>query len=342
MSPVLLSRLVFTIIFFPMNMSTQLLVFALACAILLNCYVEATKVLGASRLLKQYPMILSHDAATSMLDKKLSVVEAYTQTQQDGLLSSQLSCGARAFDYRPFLRKDGSLVAHHGSVQVPVLSRDSTEDIISWLAQPAHSDELVLLYLSHFQADGETDTQESQRCIDATATLLKDMGIASIGYGGDCSPLATLTVSEAVSRGHLPSGGSLLAVFDCVNENFNPKVNCWGMNGIHEYSCYGKNRDVAWGAMQSYVNSTAIPLATPADNLWMLQAHWQSSDESVPLGDLHHSSVLKDEKEAGVNAWLAQTLRDRALPFETLNLVELDNVCDGGLEVLAALQGAYM
>jgi len=283
-------------------------------------------------------MVLSHDAATSMFDAKLRVISSYTQTQKDGELASQLDCGARAYDYRPYLQKDGSLIAHHGSEKVHADMRGSLQGIIDWLSQPAHADELVLLYVSHCLSDGDKDTQEP-RCTDAAANLLADMGISTVR--GDCAPLSSLTVGDALSRGKLPGGGSLLAVFDCVNENYVESVNCWGLQGKHEYSCYGKNREVAWASLTTYLNSTASPLATPADNLWMLQAHWQSTKVSVPLGDLHLSSVLKDESKAGVNLWLAQTLRARALPYETLNLVELDNVCDNGLEVLAALQEQY-
>jgi len=288
--------------------------------------------------LREFPMVLSHDAATSMLNAKLKVVGSYTQTQADGDLASQLDCGARAYDYRPYLKKDGTLIAHHGSMKVNAEMRGSLQGIIEWLAQPAHSDELVLLYVSHCLSDGDKDTQEP-RCVDAAAALLSDMGVSTIR--GDCSPLSSLTVGDALSRGKLPSGGSLLAVFDCTNENFVESVNCWGVQGIHEYCCYGENKEIAWASLTSYLNSTASPLATPADNLWMLQAHWQSTAVSVPLGDLHRSSVLQDERRAGVNLWLAQMLRARALPYKTLSLVELDNVCDNGLEVLAALQENY-
>ena len=71
----------------------------------------------------------------------------------------------------------------------------------------------------------------------------------------------------------------------------------------------------------------------------MQQAHWQSSTESVPLGLAHGSSVLKDEERAGVNSNLAAQIRGGAYPAAgALNLVELDNVCDGGDQVLAALR----
>jgi len=314
--------------------------YACTCTILLllTLTVVSGVVYNLDKPLREFPMVMSHDAATSMLDVKLNVVGAYTQTQADGELFSQLDCGARAYDYRPYLKKDGSLIAHHGSIKVESAMRGSVQGVMDWLAKPAHSNELVVLYVSHCLADGDDATQEA-RCIEAAAALLAEMGVSSIR--GDCSPLSSLTVGEALERGKLPQGGSLLAIFDCTNENFVQSVNCWGVHDKREYCCYGKRKEVAWSALTSYLNSTASPLATAADNLWVMQAHWQSSAVSVPLGDLHRSSVLKDENKAQVNAWLAQALRDKAFPFKTLNLVELDNVCDGGLEVLAALQENY-
>lgn len=306
-------------------------------AVVLLC-IEAASLANPDRLLKQYPMILSHDAATSMLDVKLNVVSAYTQTQAQGSLSSQLDCGSRAFDYRPYLKKDNTVIAHHGTIKVDSLMKDSVQDIINWLAQPQNVDELVVLYVSHCEADGDSSSQES-RCVDASADILQEMNVSTIR--GDCSPLATLTVGDALAQGKLPNAGSLLAIYDCANENFVQAVNCWGVHNKREYSCYGKNKEVAWDALAGYLNSTASPLATAADNLWLLQAHWQSNTVSVPLGDLHRSSVLKDESKAGVNAWLAEQLKNRALPYETLSFVELDNVCDGGLAVLEALREAW-
>jgi hypothetical protein len=41
------------------------------------------------------------------------VVDDWAQTQSIGL-AGQLDCGARSFDYRPYLKDDGELYAHHG------------------------------------------------------------------------------------------------------------------------------------------------------------------------------------------------------------------------------------
>lgn len=291
-----------------------------------------------TRLLRDFPFIMSHDAATSMLDSKLNLIESYTQTQATGSLAGQLDCGSRAFDYRPYLTSDGLLVAHHGPVKVKAYSmKESIEGVIDWLNQEENKNELVILYVSHCKADGDDDMQE-QRCIEASRQLLENMGVS---VTSDCDLLSSMTVADAFKTGQLSkSSGSLLAVQGCINENFDVNVNCYGFyDKLKTYCCYGKHKEIPWNHLTSYLNNTAASAST--DALWMLQAHWQSDTASIPLGDLHRGSVLEDESKAGVNAWLAATLRARALPYENLNIIEVDNVCDGGNDILAALRESW-
>jgi hypothetical protein len=99
--------------------------FWLPLALIGSCLVTVTSIsvstsiaASASRIpLNQYPILLSHDAATGDLDKERDhVVDDWAQTQSTGLVG-QLNCGARGFDYRPYL-KDGTLYAHHGPVVI--------------------------------------------------------------------------------------------------------------------------------------------------------------------------------------------------------------------------------
>lgn len=73
----------------------------------------------------------------------------------------------------------------------------------------------------------------------------------------------------------------------------------------------------------------------------MTQLHWQSSTESVPLGLLHGSSVVEDESRSQMNTWVAQKVALGKSYFNSLNLIELDNVCDGGLEIYKALKAFH-
>jgi hypothetical protein len=75
-------------------------------------------------------------------------------------------------------------------------------------------------------------------------------------------------------------------------------------------------------------------------NLWMAQGHWQSTAVSISLGTLHNSSVLLDESRSGANEWILESIYQRK--FDYLNLLELDNVCNHGLEIYQAIQDTYL
>jgi hypothetical protein len=66
-----------------------------------------------------------------------------------------------------------------------------------------------------------------------------------------------------------------------------------------------------------------------------MQAHWQSTALSITLGTLHNSSLLLDEERSNINGWMAQQVTDKVYPH--LNIVEVDHVCDHGLELYNSL-----
>ena len=69
------------------------------------------------------------------------------------------------------------------------------------------------------------------------------------------------------------------------------------------------------------------------------QALWQEGADSVVIGTLRDSSLLRDEEESGLNALLAQQVRARRWP--AVGLLEVNNVCDGGADLLKALRETY-
>ena len=129
--------------------------------------------------------------------------------QGDTPISQQLTCGARALDYRPRLESDGTVSAHHGSLFCPVdvLMSTSVQNIINWLA--ANPDELVILYVSHFEGSGTLQQQK-----DASAAVLTSLGVDMIRENECASELAGLTIGDVKARAQLSSGGYLLAVFE--------------------------------------------------------------------------------------------------------------------------------
>ena len=282
------------------------------------------------RPLQQWAAVMSHDAVTGEMDQDRDgiihgVEDAYTITQGAPLVK-QLECGARALDYRPFLLNDGTIVAHHGSHVVKKPLADSLTELTSYL-EPLR--ELVILYLSHW--DGETAGCKSgtkENCQETKDEVVKLLQSRNIPFIQNCGDLAGLTVQAAYNK------GKLLAVLDCMEEQYDPSITCYSL----DYTCYGHNKDKAWSKLEAYMAKAAV--ANPATNahLRMQQAHWQSSSESVPLGLAHGSSVLQDEQKAGVNGWLAGQIKAKVLSTGSLNLLELDNVCDQGPAVFAALQ----
>lgn len=290
-----------------------------------------------TRLLTRWPVMMSHDSSTGEIIPSrdgiiTDVIDAYSITQDTGLVG-QLNCGTRAYDYRPYLLSNSSVISHHGGTKVHKLMADSITDISNWLNIDSNSNELVLLYLSHFDGDITKNGDEEEQCRDASIKLLNDIGIKVIT---NCDTIATLTVAEAYKNSRLSTdSGSLIAVVDCMDERFDSTVNCYGTG----YCCYDSwpyNQDIPWNHLKEYsVNATLLPPSS-SSMLWMLQAHWQSSTESVALGNLHLSSVVEDESKAGVNVWLANAINTKGY-FPYLNIVEVDNVCDHGIDIYNAL-----
>ncbi|GMI40010.1 hypothetical protein TrCOL_g13884 [Triparma columacea] len=119
--------------------------------------------------LHEWPMIFAHDAGTGLmtLDKPESIfVNAAAQTQV-GSLVDLANCGARAFDIRPWLLEDGSLVTHHGGYLCEEKLEKELKNLIEWNAK--HPQEFVLIKWSH--CDGEPDCQTAFKKLAAKLDL---------------------------------------------------------------------------------------------------------------------------------------------------------------------------
>ena len=68
----------------------------------------------------------------------------------------------------------------------------------------------------------------------------------------------------------------------------------------------------------------------------MVQAHWQYSAASIARGVTHFSTILKDVADSQINQKVAKMVAARKFPH--INLLQLDDVCNGGKEVSAALK----
>ena len=137
----------------------------------------------------------------------------------------------------------------------------SVAEIISWCNE--NKDELVILYLN--KCDGQ------EGCQEATVQLLTNkFGIRTIT---DCSKLSTMTVRSAKVSGALLTGGSLLAVYDCMLEQFDETINCYGATKDQgTFSCYeDSTSDIPMAAMKNYLNDATSKLPTDDGLLWMAQ-----------------------------------------------------------------------
>lgn len=239
-------------------------------------------IIAAETPLNQYPMILSHDAVRSeIVPDRDHVLSDWTKTQATGLVS-QLDCGSRSFDYRPQCKRD-TIYGHHGGVTIYKPMEESLQEILKWTS--ANPSDLVILYISHPDGDG---------CYEQVQQLLSKYGVYQLS---DCSRIDSLTYEGAMN---LAGSNRLFALFDCTEENYDDKISCYGK----DFVCYD---DSNWGP----TNTSSVPfdhLAThlqgvtaknPAvdykNSMWMAQAHWQSSAETVTLGTLHRSSLVLDE-----------------------------------------------
>jgi hypothetical protein len=296
--------------------------------VILLCFFNVYYSYDLNTSLNQFPIILSHDAATGELNDKRynKVVDKYAQTQSTNLVG-QLDCGSRGFDYRPYLEKDGELIAHHGGIKVHKKMSESITEVINWANH--NQDELILFYMSHY--DGE------EGCKDASLELIKSNGINNPVV--DCNDFKSMTLLDAINRGKLENGGSILVVSDCVEEEYDPSIECYNK----DYVCYDSwpkdTKQIPMQHLADYMINTTNNIPVNDGRLWMVQAHWQSSVGSITLGEAHLSSILQDEEKSNVNQWIATNILNKT--WNNLNLIEVDNVCNGGNDILNAIRKVY-
>lgn len=296
-------------------------------------------------------MITSHDAATSYYNSNTctlsKAVANYVMTQAPGTFTSQLNCGSRAFDLRPKV-DGGKLVAHHGAVTVNIGIATILKEITQWASQ--NPKELVLVYGS--SCDG-TDCEKMFFEALTSANIVRVEG----------SEIKDLTLGTALQRGRLSTGGSVLAVWGGVEENYDPSISCYSQLAKEEvaalnatlngnphnsslkaardlFSCYGSEAQKAFDPLWSYMTSMTDGRGKQQGKFWMAQAHWQYDTSSVIQGELKLSCILKDESKSGVNKKLADKISSGLFPH--INLLEVDDVCGGnGPELLSALRSRF-
>jgi hypothetical protein len=298
--------------------------------------------------LNQYPFIMSHDAGSGYLGTFSAVEELvvhWTATQSVGL-GEQLVCGARAFDARPAVDKDGDLVWHHGDIIVNHSFSSSIQEVISWCE--VNPSELVVMVVWDCIGDG---------CDSAVSAALTDAGINPVI---DCTDFKAMSLGSAKARGELENGGHFLVIHapalpngepSCSYSNYLPSNACSGTLELSEgrhvasnenvFRCYDgeANQAIPIDFMFSYLDNTSAAFPSSAANttgqLWQMQGIWQETVASVILGTQVRSSLLEDEARSSINTKIAVAVSEGR--WDYINFLEVNNVCDGGQGLLEAI-----
>jgi hypothetical protein len=291
--------------------------------------------------LNEWPMVMCHDAATTYL--RTGLVNKWYKTQMDGGPRQELVCGARSFDWRPAVVGD-TVYMHHAGNTIKVPMAQALDEMVSWANTNGTAvEELVHIGITDISGD---DLPKANAMVEA---LLRERNISFVR---NCSRLQT-TAAAAARMATLPGGGHLLATFDCWEENYEPAVACSGYAGDSSdeelqkpsYDCAATSPTKAYpvARMLSYLHNVSAAGPPVDGSLYTSQCIWQETPDSVVVGELHGSSLLLDEARSGLNALLAQWITGGggARPewnVSRIGLVEVNNVCNGGLQLLQVLR----
>lgn len=297
--------------------------------------------------LNQWPMIETHDAATGYLPVgALHPINNWAVTQPSDTqtaITTQLNCGARAFDWRPMVASDGTLEMHHGEVTVSHSMTAAVDEMVAWAAAHPNDEDWLLVAVTDCNGDS---------CDDLVELYFHSVGALTIR---DCSKLQGMTLGQALDASKLPGGGHIVAIFDCVDENYDPTVTCSGYSetgsveqglqakvnetGIYTtYTCYlgSSTQDFPVTRMFNYLDGVSQAGPPSTGKAWSMQALWQEDADSVEIGTLWDSDLLLDEQKSHLNSLVTSAVS--AGRFPNINLMEVNNVCDGGLDLLTALR----
>lgn len=273
--------------------------------------------------LSRVPFLMAHDAATTYRqDYSLAakILAEQVQTQQEGGFTSLLECGVRAFDVRPCYTEQGQLYMHHGDATIERPLADALREIVDWAS--SHRESLILVYVSHCGSgvgcSGGT-ARADPPCESATADVVAQLGIARLRS-------VDISYGEALRRGRLSNGGVVLAV-EQVRENYDESI---------QYCAGLEVKASAFEDLFEYIDRITA-LKPSGSELVITQAHWQ--DPYTTLVDGCAESVLRMASASKINSEMATRISSGRWPY--INLLEVDNACDQGLELKAALRDHF-
>ena len=320
-----------------------------------DCYLPD---LNPDLLLSEASFVLSHDAATGYLRAGQpnpwgQLITLYGKNQV-GDAYRQLDDGARALDLRPKLLVNGTMIYHHGGVNIPVTASQLTADVVRWCAD--NPTELVLLLHSEMGYEDSSavyDDNGDLLAIEAMQSVYDDANVPYV----ECGDVYGQTVGEVMELATLPNGGYALALDGhdqkasfCGKSNWieSQIVTCYpyGMNST--VRCTNGRQSVPMQMLKEYILASANNEATddsstlgpPADlgahPFNEIQALWQVSAKSAATGLAHLSSLLEDNRRSHVNAEMVDMIWDGE--FDQISLFAIDNVHLNGNAILSVLR----
>lgn len=302
--------------------------------------------------------MFSHDAATGYLRAGQpnpwgQAITLYAKNQV-GDAYQQLDDGARALDLRPMLLANGTMIYHHGGVNIPVSMERLTDDVVRWCAD--NPSELVLLLHSELGYEDASTVYDGNGDLLAIAAMQNVYDKASVPYV-ECGDVDGLTVGDVMEMAALPNGGYALALDGhdqyasfCGKSNWieSQIVTCYpyGMNST--VRCTNGKNSMPMQMLKEYILASANNEATddyntlgPPANLQAhpfneVQALWQVSGKSAATGLAHLSSLLDDNRRSHVNAEMVNMIWDGE--FSQISLFAIDNVHLNGNAILSVLR----
>lgn len=238
-----------------------------------------------------------------------------------------LNCGARAFDFRPKL-DSGNLIFHHGSIKVDTSVKDAMQEILVWASKNGNAvEDMIVLAV--------TDCDGGDACIQALSDIFQ---LLKVPFIQDCSQLKGMNVSQAAALAKQVKGGRIFAMNSCWSEHFDDSISCSGVQNGNEYCCYEDSKALPFNKMWKYLDLVSAEGPPPDGLMYTHQALWQETTDSVAIGELHLSSLLLDESRSTLNALVTERIKNKTLDSSRINMVEINNVCDGGLALLEVLR----
>jgi len=304
-----------------------------------------------------------------------------TQSASAKSFTQQLECGVRAFDFRGHVDEANNLIFHHGGVAVERHAADAVAEIVAWANGHPAVEDLVLIYSWDCSGSGCAERMEgvfsqagilvATDCVKIAGSALGDVAsMARLADGGHVLVMTgcvdqNFNQSLTCSGFDKPSGAaqdgrslqlassraicgprSANSTFEesrACGEALRPYVQHARVAGAPlagYYTCWrgGHASDFPLGRLLDALQRVAArPPA--AGQLAELQALWQETPSSVEIGIAHLSSLLKDEEQSGLNALLVQQISSGA--FQHIGLFEVNNACDHGPDLLAALRAHH-